>query len=119
MPTVWMAILTSSGPTASGSAISRSDSSPFFSSTSARIGKSSNLLLPENGIKEAAQNAEKQEWRQRQQHHRSVQDAPRDVHALLGEFGGDDRQGLCVGARQHQRDQELVPDQHEAEGDGA
>ena len=41
------------------------------------------------------------------------------VESELGQLRGDDRQGSRVGGRQHQRDQELVPDQHEGEDDGA
>src|SRR3569833_2376393 len=110
MPTVWILIRTSSGPTVWSSAMSRMASSPFLSRTKARIMVSPSGFFLDDAVEEAAENSDEQQRRQREQNDGCVEDAPRHVAAELRQFGSDNRQCLGVRCGQHQRDQELVPD---------
>src|SRR3569833_1274999 len=116
MPTVWILIRTSSGPMAWSSSMSRIASSPFLSRTRARMMVPPSGFFLDDAVEEAAENSDEQQRRQREQNDGRVEDAPRHVAAELRQLGGNDRQRLGVRRGQHQRDQELVPDQHEAEG---
>ncbi|ABA52633.1 hypothetical protein BURPS1710b_A0233 [Burkholderia pseudomallei 1710b] len=73
----------------------------------------------EHRVQQAAEHADEDERRQREQHGGRIDHAPRHLLAERRERGRDDGQRRRARRRERERDHQFVPDEHEAEHDAA